>query len=291
MNKSIMFVIFAMFIGNTFIYFSSSADMAKEIIGRDGAPMVLIPAGDFRMGSNNGADDEKPVHTVYLDAFYMDKYEVTNAQYRRFVKETGHREPEGNGFTVGRFQDDYRPWSDRNFNGNNQPVIYVTWEDANAYAEWAGKRLPTESEWEKAGHGGLSDKEYPWGNDWPPPEGTGNLADESGSIISPKWRHISGYDDGYAYTAPVGSFKPNGYGLYDMVGNVREWCSDWYDREYYAKSPEQNPMGPVSGDVCVVRGSNWYDFDPYRICVAKRSACNPSACNGYTGFRCVVSVP
>lgn len=270
---------------------NQSVNNPKEMVGKDGAQMLLIPAGEFQMGSNKGADDEKPVHTVNLNAFYMDKYEVTNAQYKRFVKETGHREPKGRGFINGEFQDNYRPWLDRNFNGDDQPVIYVTWEDANAYAKWADKRLPTESEWEKAARGGLDGKEYAWGDKWLPPDGMENLADESGMIISPKWRYISGYDDGYAYTALVGSFKPNDYGLYDMNGNVREWCNDWYDREYYTKSPEQNPMGPASGDVCVVRGSNWYDFDPYRIRVAKRSACNPSACNGYTGFRCVISAP
>lgn len=270
---------------------NQSVKMPKEITGKDGVPMVLIPSGEFQMGSNNGADDEKPVHTVYLDAFYMDKYEVTNALYKRFVKETGHKEPEGRGFKDGEFRDGFKPWSEKNFNDDNQPVIYVTWEDAKAYAEWAGKRLPTEAEWEKAARGRLAEKEYPWGDDWPPPKGMGNLSDESGTIISPKWHYILDYNDGYAYPSPKGSFKPNSYGLYDMIGNVREWCNDWHSMEYYAKSPKQNPQGPDSGDIRIVCGSNWYDFDPYRIRVAKRSYGNPLGNNDYTGFRCVISTP
>jgi len=139
-------------------------ELPKEIIGSDGAPMVLIPAGEFQMGSDEN-ESEKPVHIVYLDSFYMDKYEVTNAQYRKFVQATGYKEP--------------GEWWDEDVNGDSQPVGSVSWEDANAYAKWAGKRLPTKAEWEKAARGGLVGKKYVWGDNWPPPEGSGNFVDET----------------------------------------------------------------------------------------------------------------
>jgi formylglycine-generating enzyme required for sulfatase activity len=198
--------------------------VTNEIVGKDGASMILIPAGEFLMGSYEGYDNEKPVHTVYLDDFYMDKYEVTNAQYKRFMEATTHKASY---------------WlNDLKYNAPDQPVVGVNWEDATAYALWAGKRLPTEAEWEKSARGRLEFKLYVWGNDWPPPKGSGNFADET---------YIDGYNDGYAYTAPVGKFPPNGYGLYDMDGNVEEWCADWYGKDYYANSPKDNPKGPSSG--------------------------------------------
>ena len=253
----------------------ADAKLPREIIGKDGASMVLIPAGEFWMGSNAGSYDEKPRHKVYLDAFYMDKYEVTNAQYRRFVQETGHREPEGWRLVeIKRYHSGYRkfkPWSDDNLNGDDQPVVCVDWEDAKAYTEWAGKRLPTEAEWEKAARGGLMGKKYPWGNY------DGRLIhDYVNWAISPFTRGRDGeYNrrpvfaasgrDKWEYTAPVGSFPPNGYGLYDMGGNVSEWCADWYDDGYYAKSPGRNPVGPhrswfrrvIQHGRHVQRGASW----------------------------------
>ena len=233
------------------------------IIGKDGVPMVLIPAGEFEMGDHDGDgdDDERPVHPVYLDAFYIDKYEVTNAQYRKFVQATGHREPVGYAYVNGRWQHGFKPWSDPGFNGANQPVVCVNWEDAKAYADWSGKRLPTEAEWERAARGTYvgqgNYKRHVWGDEWPPAKGAGNFSDESVRKQYPNKYMILGYDDGYVRTAPVGSFDPNGYGLYDMAGNAYEWCQDGYDRGYYSTSPRKNPTGPASRSIHVLRGGCW----------------------------------
>jgi len=210
--------------------------------------MVLIPAGDFQMGSDDGNnDDEKPVHTVYLDAFYMDIYEVTNAQYKKFMDSAKRRAP--------------RYWGVIDFNAPNQPVVGVSWHDAVAYAKWAGKRLPTEAEWEKAARGRLEDKKHPWGDS--EPDGTQcNSASE--------------------FPAPVGSYRANGYGLYDMVGNALEWCADWYDEEYYAKSPRRNPKGANSGDYRVLRGGS-------RLLNACRLRYDPIDTDYSHGFRCGAS--
>jgi len=294
-------------------------ELPKSIIGKDGAEMVLIPAGEFQMGTDPAEipglvqwikelypdsdveaswfEDETPRHTVYLDAFYIDKHEVTNAQYRKFVQATGRSEPEGFGLVSVkgieyRWESGFKPWSDENYNGDDQPVVCVSWEDAKAYAEWAGKRLPTEAEWEKAARGGLVGKRFPWGGpreggDWPPPPKAGNFADEAFNKTFPDATFfIPGYDDGYAYTAPVGSFSPNGYGLYDMAGNVWEWCADWYDEGYYAKSPRENPKGPDSGQYRVLRGGSWDHLDSTRR-VANRFLNGPTFTDYDHGFRCV----
>lgn len=255
---------------------TSGGKASAEITSSDGAPMVLIPAGAFQMGSSDERQDERPIHTVYLDAFYIDKYEVTNAQYRKFVQATGHKEPEGFGidWVEGneiRFESGFKPWQDENFNSDDQPVVCVSWEDANAYADWAGKRLPTEAEWEKAARGGLLGKRYVWGDQY---KSGGNFADE--------------IFDGYTYPAPVGSFAPNGYGLYDMAGNVWEWCMDWYDPAYYTQSPKKNPTGPISGNNRILRGGSWVvsDADFHRVS-ARYYKC-PSYSYADTGFRCTM---
>jgi sulfatase modifying factor 1 len=267
---------------------SIPVELPERITGNDGAPMVLIPAGEFLMGSNNGGADEKPVHTVYLDSFYIDMYEVTNAQYRRFVQATGHKEPLGLTRVDGRLVDGFRPWSDRNFSRDSQPVVCVNWEDAKAYAEWAGKRLPTEAEWEKAARGELVGRQYTWGNTWSPPRGAGNFADEAAKNAVGNWLIAEGYDDGYIYPAPVGSFAPNSYGLYDMAGNVWDWCADWYDSGYYARSPESNPTGPNSGTARVHRGGSWHYGDHLRV--TSRGYSRPQDAISDTGFRCVRDV-
>ena len=234
---------------------------APTIIGQDGAEMILIPAGEFIMGSPEGEGDnnEQPQHTVFLDAFYIDKYEVTNAQYKQFMDATGHKAPEY--------------WDDEKYNQPNQPVVGVTWHDAVAYAKWAGKRLPTEAEWEKAARG-VDGRKYPWGNEWNSSKCNSNVG-----------------GDEYKYTAPVGSF-PDGaspYGVMDMAGNVWEWCADWYDRNYYSRSPQQNPKGPDSGSRRVLRGGSWgYDTDYLRC--ASRSGSAPADRSRNGGFRCAQDV-
>jgi formylglycine-generating enzyme required for sulfatase activity len=231
---------------------------------KDGARMRLIPAGEFQMGDpfGEGDSDERPVHTVYLDAFYIDVYEVTNAMYKKFMDETGHSAP---GY-----------WNDARFNQPNQPVVGVTWYDAAAYCQWAGKRLPTEAEWEKAARGGLVGKRYPWGD----------------SIDNSK----ANYNNKVGQTTPVGAYPPNGYGLYDMAGNVWEWCLDKYKPGFYAKSPKKNPAaGQIGGLVKnfrriktsrVLRGGSWYNY-PSLMRVANRSMFYPDGGYNNNGFRCV----
>ncbi len=232
------------------------------IIGNDNALMVLIPAGEFQMGSEN-SENEMPVHTVYLDDFYMDVHEVTNAQYQEFLNATGHELPEY--------------WDDPRFNAPDQPVVGVTWYDAVAYCQWAGKRLPTEAEWEKAARGGLVGYKYPWGD---------TLTRDNANYVG------TGGTDIWNDTSPVRSFAPNGYGLFDMIGNVYEWCLDYYDYNYYYISPSYNPMGPEEGNTRVLRGGSCYDgyLSDY-LRVASRFNYYPETTNGIIGFRCVMDIP
>jgi len=236
------------------------ADKPESIIReKDGAIMMFIPAGEFQMGSSEseGDNDEHPQHIVFLDAFYIDRYEVTNAQYKQFLDATGRKAP--------------NYWDDPKYNAPNQPVVGVTWDDANAYAEWTSARLPTEAEWEKSAKGGLVGKKYPWGDDI-----THDNANYYGTGGKDIW-------DG---PAPVGSFEPNGYGLYDMAGNVWEWCKDWYGSNYYVNSPKSNPTGPSAESDKVLRGSSWYDHGNYDLRIADRNFDNPSYYDEAVGFRC-----
>ena len=185
--------------------------------------MVWIPAGEFQMGSDSDTPDGKPKHPVTLKAFYIDQYEVTNAQYKAFVDANPHWRKDQIPRT---YHDGYylAHWNgnDYPFDKGNCPVVYVSWYAAMAYAQWAGKRLPTEAEWEKAARGGLINKIYPWGD----------LIDAS------KSNYFSGTGKGLT---PIGSYPSNDYDLYDMAGNVREWCLDVYDATFYANSPRSKP--------------------------------------------------
>ena len=233
--------------------------------------VALIPAGEFRMGSNHGGADEKPVHSVYVDAFYIDRYEVTNVQYAKFLNEFG-KNTDGAGHKLLKISSPYcqiwkagevyRPRSGY----EEHPVVEVSWYGANAYAEFYGKWLPTEAEWEKAARGGLAGKKYPWGDSI-----SHDNANYNGTGRKDKWTN----------TSPVGSFSPNGYGLYDMSGNVWEWCSDWYSSDYYAQSTRRNPSGPGTGRRRVIRGGSWSD-DVLRC--AYRATSDLELVN--LGFRC-----
>ena len=215
----------------------SLGDITIELMWTDGTQtleytvvpegMVMVREGEFQMGSDSeeSAKDEKPVHTVLVDSFLIDTHEVTVGEYRLFVEETGHPAPEWSQAEL------YAPT-------DKHPIVYVSWHDAMAFATWAGKRLPTEAEWEKAARGGSVARTYPWGNI--PPKGKQcNFADKN---LTHYWWADTKADDGYAFTAPVGSYPENGYGLFDMAGNVWEWCLDEYDAGFYAVSEGVNPI-------------------------------------------------
>lgn len=222
--------------------------------------MVLIPAGDFVMGKNSSSPtDWQPEHKVSVDAFYLDKYEVTNKQYYEFCTKTKTPLPEFWGSSQFKCSLEYP----------DHPVIGVSFSDAFRYAQWAGKRLPTEAEWEYAARGGLLNSNFPWGN----------------QIDST----LVNYGKKYKTTLKVGSFKPNGYGLCDMGGNVWEWTSDNYGDDFYSKSPSQNPTGPVTGRFKVIRGGSWHSG---AMCVQTyyRNGLSPSWIDFAVGFRCAKTV-
>ena len=265
---------------------------SEEEVAQPPEGMVLIPAGTFQMGSTTGDVDEVPVHTVELDAFYIDQHEVTNAKYQTFVAATGHPPPRGIGYTAvyELLKNGYEPWNDPGFNHPDQPVTTVTWFDATAYCEWVGKRLPTEAEWEKAARGGLEGARYPWG-DTEPDNTSANFADSQTEF---EWRSPD-VNDGFLFTAPVGTFPPNGYGLFDMAGNVWEWCADWYSPTYYsdvqgAENPPRNPTGPDTGERRVLRGGTWYRA-VHTIRNAERVSDFPSNSLNVVGFRCAMDPP
>ena len=249
---------------------ASPTEQQTQTTGRDRAPMVLIPAGPFHMGvpdaARDGGRDEYPGHIVFLDPYLIDTYEVTNGRYLEFITATGHRKP----------QHPHNP--ERNiWHGGlmpesimERPVINVDWFDANAYCTWAGKRLPTEAEWEKAARGG-DDRRFPWGN------------------VEPTDKHLNFNQKwiGERTLMPVGSYEAGKsvFGLYDVAGNVWEWVADWYDLTYYEKSPEKNPKGPVTGRNKVIRSSGWQVETP-QVRIFTRIQSNPKDRNESTGFRC-----
>lgn len=241
----------------------------KKINPIDGAEMILIPEGEYLMGSpdESGKDDEHPQKKVYLDAFYMYKYEVTNGQFNKFVKKTGHKPRFG-------WENYFKPGLERH------PVVFVTWEDAQIYCKWAKAQLPTEAQWEKAARG-TDGRKYPWGNSW------------SGKRCN-WWKEplATGMAGSYAIrgTVPVGSF-PLGispYGLCDMAGNAMEWCNDWYDDKYYSVSSSNNPKGPTTGRERVLRGGSWYNDVKACMRCANRWRWYPERGNKDIGFRCIV---
>lgn len=306
--------------------------------------MVWVPGGEFSMGANDApetnevgmkaTEDARPIHQVYVNGFWMDKTDVTNAQFEKFVRATGYvtvaeRKPRSEDFpgappenlVAGSvvfsppdhavpLNNHFQWWSyvpganwRHPFGPNsdikskeNYPVVHIAYEDALAYANWAGKRLPTEAEWEFAARGGLSGKPYPWGDEFRP---------EGKWMANTHQGHFPNTDiaeDGFAGIAPVGQFPPNGYGLYDMAGNVWQWTSDWYRPDYYAKlaaagSVARNPQGPDSsydpsepGQLKKVhRGGSFLCTDQYcsRYILGTRGKGEVSTGTNHLGFRCV----
>ena len=228
----------------------TSSAPTKLVIEKDPGTMMLIPAGTFSMGSEIGNEDERPVHQVYVDAFYIDVAEVTCARYKRFLKETGYPSNQL-----------WNPEYDR----PDDPVVGVNWYDASAFAKWAGKRLPTEAEWEKAARGGLIRDQYPWGDE-----------------INHEKANYNSFG-----TTPVKSYEPNGFSLYDMAGNVWEWCQDWYTKDYYKTTPKENPRGPMLAERKAVRGGAWYNNET-ALRVSNRHKINPDIGSFNIGFRCVI---
>ena len=244
-------------------------ELANQISDEKGVKMALIPAGEFLMGSENGESNEKPVHTVYLDDFYLDIYEVTNALYTRCVQAGACSAP-------GVFRSNSRNTYYGNPTYEEYPVVNVNWNQASEFCEWRGARLPTEAEWEKAARGGLEGKDYPWGNEAP----VCRKGAENGAKFD------DDQDCNATDTEAVGSYAPNGYGLYDMAGNVREWVMDWYNKSYYNSLVDRNPTGPQNGVARVVRGGSW-NLNPSYFRAASRFWSNSHAPHyGYGGFRC-----
>jgi formylglycine-generating enzyme len=219
--------------------------------------LALIPGGWFLMGSEGGQENERPVHRVWVDAFYLAPCQVTNVEYDRFLRATGSETPP------------FR--SDPNFNHPEQPVVAVSWYEAAKYCSWLAEltnrhyRLPSEAEWERAARGGIEGKLFPWGDD--PPE---SLPD-----YNRRWK---------TGPEPVARFAPSRFGLYDICENVHEWCSDWYHADYYLTSPDRNPRGPDCGERKASRGGSWRHHIKVTRCAA-RSSIPPEFQYADYGFR------
>jgi len=236
--------------------------LPAAIIGKDGAPMVLVPAGEFTMGSEQGDDDEQPVHRVYLDSFYLDTFEVTNGRFAKFVAAIQSEPPWG-------FADQETPVVHA-----ERPVRWVNWLEATGYCLWAGKRLPTEAEWEKAARG-TDGRTYPWGND--PPTAA---------------HAVFGLTEGAETVSPSGNRDPgrSPYGVHDLAGNLYEWVIDWYDDAFYTTIPASNPRGPSEGTAKVQRGGSYIN-SPYRLRSAFRTKGDPTEHDPHVGFRCAQDAP
>jgi sulfatase modifying factor 1 len=278
--------------------------------------MVRLDGGKFLIGTDSregfAADGEGPVREVTLDPFYMDRYPVTNLQFSDFIRATGYlteaqrfgwsfvfhhhiapelvvdtvravewwckvneafwRHPEGIHSNI-----DSRP---------NHPVLHVSWNDAAAYCQWAGKRLPTEAEWEFAARGGLEQKRFPWGDELTP--GGVHLC----NIWQGEFPNVDTAEDGYSAVAPVDAYPPNGFGLYTITGNAWEWCADWFDPGYHLVTTRRNPVGPPAGSSKVMKGGSFLCHESYcnRYRVAARTSNTPDSSSENISFRCARDV-
>ncbi|MBI3794369.1 MAG: formylglycine-generating enzyme family protein [Nitrospinae bacterium] len=284
-------------------------EAAERANATKNAGMVFISAGEFWMGSTDAqleevariwslSDEKKqltraeqPRHRVRLSAYYMDKYLVTNRQFAEFVHQAAYQTDAERGGDGGTYDDEGNwhgtkgaYWREpegpgKGIAGDNYPVLQVSWNDADAYCKWKGRRLPTEAEWEYAAKGG-HDWRFPWGNE-KPGNRNANIADWSSGL---PWADNS-INDGFRKASPVGSFPANGYGLYDMAGNAFEWVADWYDADYYRQSPVDNPQGPATGTFRGLRGGSWIGNANF---IRSSYRGNDSQANrlNYFGFRC-----
>jgi formylglycine-generating enzyme len=239
-----------------------SGDKLRRVVNfavnaKDGSVLVRIPGGEFEMGDGTGGDC--PKHTIYLSEYWIGVYCVTNRQYAKFVKETGHRAP------------DNKLWQQEE--KLEHPVTDVSWDDCEAYGKWAGLELPSEAQWEKAARGPLG-LIYPWGKEWKEGKKCRIKENKGSETTAP----VSGYAAGVS-----------GYGMYQQSGNVWEWCADWYESDYYKKSPESDPRGPEGGSSRVNRGGSWGHNDALRFWGALRNRHNPSYGGDNLGFRLVRS--
>jgi formylglycine-generating enzyme len=280
--------------------------------------MVYIPGGEFLMGTDSKegfpTDGEGPVRKIKVKPFLMDSYAVTNAEFNEFVKATGYKteaEQFGWSFVFYGFispnpsiqvqQVVNTPWwygvkgaywyqPEGPYSSiehrMDHPVVHISWNDADAFCKWAGKRLPTEAEWEFAARGGLEKKMYPWGDELTP------NGKHYCNIWQGKFPQDNTEEDGYAGTAPAKSFPPNGYELYNVSGNVWEWCSDWFTRSIHNRGGRNNPLGPATGETKVMRGGSYLCHKSYcnRYRVAARTSNTPDSSSGHLGFRCVADV-
>jgi formylglycine-generating enzyme required for sulfatase activity len=273
-----------------------------QVSDKDGMVMVLVPADSFEMGGEFGLPNSFPAHSVYLDDFWLDQTEVTNEMFAKFVESTSYVTDAENAGSALDFRTanqtviwekveglawNHPDGKNSNISGlEDHPVVHVSWNDANKYCAWAGRRLPTEAEWEKAASWNyvMGEKyKYPWGNDFD--QSLANFCD-----VNCTYDFATKYlNDGYVATAPVGSF-PDGaspYGVLDMSGNVLEWVADWYAEDYYEHSPASNPLGPDSGQQRVARGGAWASSHDF-LSTSRRWEGEPSDGHRAQGFRCAL---
>ena len=300
---------------------------AANVTNTIGMKLTLVPSGEFLMGSGESAEetaaffkknygmdlltadffkDEHPQHRVRITKpFYLGTYHVTRGQFRQFVKDSGYKTDVEKGDKPGAwgwdpekkkfgFNEEYS-WRNVGFEQTDEhPVVNVSWNDAVAFCKWLshkeGKtyRLPTEAEWEYACRAGTTTR-YSSGDDPETLAKVANVADATAKAKLPNWARPIKARDGYVFTSPIGQFKPNAFGLYDMHGNACQWCADWYGEDYYSKSPIDDPTGPDTGDVRVLRGGSWVD-KPYYSRSASRSWDIPVSRGNNTGFRVVRTV-